>query len=79
VWMHENNSFCEVNFKDTGLGMNSRERENLFIPFRSGKKGGSGIGLAIAYKIIHNHGGNIAVKSQPGRGSVFTVSLPRLQ
>jgi len=79
VWMHENNSFCEVNFKDTGLGMNRRERENLFIPFRSGKKGGSGIGLAIAYKIIHNHGGNIAVKSQPGMGSVFTVSLPRLQ
>ncbi len=78
VWTHESNSHCEVNFKDTGLGMNRQEMEHLFIPFRSGKKGGTGIGLAIAYKIIHSHGGNIAVKSQPGRGSVFTVSLPRL-
>lgn len=78
VWTHENNSHCEVNFKDTGLGMSRQEREHLFIPFRSAKKGGTGIGLAIAYKIVHNHGGNIAVKSQPGKGSVFTVTLPRL-
>lgn len=78
VWTRENNSHCEVNFKDTGMGMSRQEREHLFIPFRSAKKGGTGIGLAIAYKIVHNHGGNIAVKSQPGKGSVFTVTLPRL-
>jgi len=78
VRIHETGLHSEVIFKDTGLGMNRQEREALFIPFRSHKKGGTGIGLAIAYKIIHNHGGRIKVKSRPGKGSLFIVSLPRL-
>lgn len=77
VRIHETGSHSEIIFKDSGSGMSRKEREELFIPFHSHKKGGTGIGLAIAYKIIHNHGGKISVKSQPGKGSLFIISLPR--
>lgn len=77
VRIHETRGHSEIIFKDTGTGMSPREKEELFIPFRSHKKGGTGIGLAIAYKIIRNHGGKITVKSHPGKGSLFIVSLPR--
>ncbi|HRU04707.1 MAG TPA: ATP-binding protein, partial [Candidatus Brocadiia bacterium] len=66
----------EVVLTDTGQGMSESVRENLFQPFFTTKVGGTGLGLSVSQKIIHDHGGEILVDSAPGAGSSFTLSLP---
>ncbi|MFW6107101.1 MAG: GAF domain-containing protein [bacterium] len=66
----------EVVVADTGHGMNGTVMESLFQPFYTTKVGGTGLGLSVSQKIIHDHGGDILVHSQPGKGSSFTVCLP---
>lgn len=66
----------EICFTDTGTGIPEKYLPKLFDPFFTTKKGGAGLGLAVIYGIAKQHGGTIEVKSQPGQGSVFTVSLP---
>lgn len=66
----------EICFTDTGTGIPEKYLPKLFDPFFTTKKGGTGLGLAVIYGIAKQHGGTIEVKSQPGQGSVFTVSLP---
>ena len=61
---------------DTGCGMNEQTREHIFDAFFSTKRGGSGLGLPTARKIIEAHGGQIRVQSEPGRGTQFTIKLP---
>ncbi len=61
---------------DTGCGMEESTREHIFDAFFSTKKGGSGLGLPTARKIIEAHGGGVRVQSEPGRGTQFTISLP---
>jgi signal transduction histidine kinase len=65
---------------DHGIGMTPGDRARIFEPFRRGSNvgniGGSGLGLSVTRKIVEAHGGTIAVASEPGAGSVFTVSLP---
>jgi two-component system sensor histidine kinase PilS (NtrC family) len=65
-----------ISVTDTGSGMNEEELRQLFEPFRSTKPGGTGLGLAMVYRIIETHGGRIAVSSAKGKGTVFTVTLP---
>jgi PAS domain S-box-containing protein len=65
-----------VAFRDSGVGIDPADLPNLFDPFFITKETGVGLGLAICYDIIHKHGGNIAVDSQPGQGATFTVWLP---
>ena len=63
---------------DDGIGMDRETRENLFTLFFSSKGNkGTGLGLFIANKIITQHGGKVDVKSQPGRGSSFKITIPR--
>ena len=62
---------------DTGRGMSEEQRANLFHPFRSFFDGGTGIGLAIVYRIVDDHGGRLSVDSRPGGGTTITVELPR--
>ena len=52
--------------------------ERIFDPFFSTKKVGEGmgLGLSLSYQMVKNHGGEIRVKSEPGRGTCFSVSLP---
>jgi two-component system sensor histidine kinase PilS (NtrC family) len=72
----ENNDY---RFKviDTGRGMSEEQRANLFHPFRSFFDGGTGIGMAIVYRIVQDHGGRLHVDSRPGGGTTITVELPR--
>jgi signal transduction histidine kinase len=61
---------------DTGVGMSERVLENLFRLYFSTRSGGSGLGLATSKRIVEEHGGSIEVRSEPGKGSQFTVRLP---
>ena len=62
---------------DTGRGMSEEQRANLFHPFRSFFDGGTGIGMAIVYRIVQDHGGRLHADSRPGGGTTITVELPR--
>ncbi len=68
--------FYRIRFIDSGCGMSERERANLFHPFSSSFDDGNGIGMAIVYQIVQEHGGRLVLDSQPGRGSTITVELP---
>jgi two-component system, NtrC family, sensor histidine kinase HydH len=61
---------------DTGCGMDENTRAQVFNAFFSTKRGGSGLGLPLAKKIIEAHGGSIALQSEVGHGTQFTIKLP---
>ncbi|HEV8267131.1 MAG TPA: ATP-binding protein, partial [Thermoanaerobaculia bacterium] len=63
---------------DEGRGMTADERDRLFTPFAHSFPGGTGLGLAIVYRIVEEHGGTITVDTAPGRGTTFTITLPRV-
>lgn len=68
--------------RDRGIGIRAEEQEKIFEPFyrtdssRTRDTGGYGLGLHLCRKIVEAHGGTLALESEPGRGSSFTVSLP---
>jgi PAS domain S-box-containing protein len=70
--------WVEVDVSDTGCGISADELKYLFTPFYTTKKvgEGTGLGLYISRSIIRRYGGDIAVQSQIGQGSTFTVRLP---
>jgi two-component system NtrC family sensor kinase len=61
---------------DRGSGIDRKQMQQIFNPFFTTKPTGVGLGLAIVSKIVDEHGGKIAVESEPGKGSIFCVSLP---
>jgi signal transduction histidine kinase len=69
---------------DTGIGMTPEQMAKLFQEFSqassatASKYGGTGLGLAISRRFCQMMGGEITVESQPGRGSTFTIRLPRI-
>jgi two-component system, cell cycle sensor histidine kinase and response regulator CckA len=70
--------FARITVSDTGHGMTAAVLERIFEPFFSTKPRdrGSGLGLAVVYGIIRQHGGHIAARSEPGRGTEFVVLVP---
>jgi signal transduction histidine kinase len=58
------------------VGIATAQMKDIFNPFFTTKPEGVGLGLAIVAKIVDEHGGKIAVESEPGKGSIFVVSLP---
>jgi signal transduction histidine kinase len=68
-----------IEVEDTGSGIDPLARDRLFTPFFTTKagRGGTGIGLSVCRDIVRAHGGFIDIHSEPGRGSVFRVRLPR--
>jgi two-component system sensor histidine kinase PilS (NtrC family) len=62
--------------EDSGQGIEADDLPRIFDPFFTTKTGGTGLGLAIVHRIVEAHGGRIAVRSEPGRGSTFSVTLP---
>ncbi len=65
-----------IHFSDTGKGIPKEVRAKVFDPFFTTKEGGTGLGLSIAHRIISQHGGEIHVEGEGGKGSKFTISLP---
>jgi len=62
--------------RDSGEGMSGEQRARLFQPFQSFFDGGTGLGMAIVYRIVQEHGGQIHVSSSPGAGTEIAVELP---
>ncbi|MEM7050865.1 MAG: ATP-binding protein [Acidobacteriota bacterium] len=70
------NDRYRMGFADAGHGMTAEEKANLFHPFKSFFGSGTGIGMAIVYRIVQEHGGHLLVESEPQRGTTITVELP---
>jgi signal transduction histidine kinase len=71
-----NDPWIEVEFIDTGAGVSASQINRIFDIYFSTKPGGSGLGLARTRRIIQEHGGEVIVRSEVGKGSQFTVRLP---
>ena len=69
----------EIDVIDRGQGIEPKNLDAIFNPFFTTKTSGVGLGLAIVSKIVDEHGGKIAVESEPGKGSVFRVVLPMVR
>jgi signal transduction histidine kinase len=65
-----------VSVADTGPGIAAEDREKIFEPFFTTRARGTGLGLAICREIVTMHNGTIDVKSEKGKGTTFTVTLP---
>ncbi len=67
----------EVAFADEGVGMDERAREGYFQPFRSAFDEGTGLGAAIVYRLVEEHGGRIDLESVQGRGTTVRIVVPQ--
>ncbi len=65
-----------LKISDNGCGMNDETKERIFEPYYTTKANGTGLGMAMSYKIIKEFSGDISVDSVLGEGSVFTLSIP---
>ena len=69
--------FVELSVSDTGTGMSDEVRQHCFEPFFTTKgHQGSGLGLSMTHSVVQRHGGMVAVKSELGKGTTFTVRFP---
>jgi signal transduction histidine kinase len=76
ITVQQTGSAVEIGFCDTGPGIDEETRARIFEPFFTTKQDGTGLGLAVTKKIIEGHGGDLAVESEPGKGTTVTVRLP---
>jgi len=81
----QNNKSCIIEISDNGIGIDAEDISNIFKPFYRGKNSaektipGSGLGLSLVKGIIENHGGEISVDSETGKGTVVKIELPQLK
>ncbi|HEU4436314.1 MAG TPA: response regulator, partial [candidate division Zixibacteria bacterium] len=79
IWVTtlQNEGEVSLSVRDNGLGMSPEVKSKIFFPFFTTKgKRGTGLGLSVAYGVVTRHRGEIAVQSEEGKGSVFTLSFP---
>jgi two-component system sensor histidine kinase PilS (NtrC family) len=65
-------------FSDSGRGMSSADQQSIFQPFRTNFPSGTGLGMAISYRIVQEHGGKIEVTTKEGIGTTIAISLPAI-
>ena len=75
----KNSESVILSVADTGIGIKSENLTKIFDPYFTTKKSGTGIGLTLVYKIIRGMGGDISVNSRQGSGTVFSITLPRME
>jgi len=68
--------YVRVTVADSGMGIPHEILTKIFDPYFTTKETGTGLGLAVAYSVVRNHGGNIGVESTEGVGSTFTIPFP---
>jgi signal transduction histidine kinase len=81
ISIEEKEDEIAVKVTDQGVGINPKDVQYIFEPFNRaqnrGENEGFGLGLAIVKAIVKGHGGHVFVESEPGKGSVFSVVLPK--
>ncbi len=65
-----------ISITDTGIGMDESTQNKIFEPYFTTKASGSGLGLTVVFKVMKEHGGDISVRSTPGKGTTFTLTFP---
>ncbi len=74
--MYEDDDNMTLTIEDTGPGFTEEALQNRFEPYVSSKPDGSGLGLVICYRIVHDHGGTIELHNRPEGGAGVTIRLP---
>jgi signal transduction histidine kinase len=72
----EREDFLTVSIRDDGAGIPEDIRDKIFVPFFTTRKGGTGIGLPLAQKIVYAHKGVIDILSESGKGTEFIIRIP---
>ncbi len=77
-----NDGMVEISVADTGIGIAPEDQAAVFEEFRqvgtdyARKREGTGLGLALARRLVELHGGSLTLQSEPGKGSTFTFTIP---
>ncbi|MEM9227063.1 MAG: ATP-binding protein [Verrucomicrobiota bacterium] len=69
--------FVTLFFADTGVGISQQELSRVFQPYYTSKADGHGLGVMVVQRIVRDHGGQIGIDSQPGKGTVISLRFPR--
>lgn len=77
IWTGIDGDDAFIAVSDTGTGIDERDRQRILRPFFSTKATGSGLGLSITQRIVHEHGGTMSLESERSKGTTFTIRLPR--
>lgn len=76
VMEHDLQGKVLLTFRDEGRGIDPNRLESIFDPFQKSTTGGTGLGMAIVYRIVQDHQGRITIDSKPGAGTSVTIQLP---
>ncbi len=73
---HQDTNTVTISVRDTGIGIDEKDRARIFDPFFSTKAKGTGLGLSVVNGIVTRHNGKMEIDSAPGKGTDFRVTLP---